>query len=150
RPPWRLRLADQGLPVGLRGHGDIAPLAIGDHEQTGALGGGTDLLQRAPAGCPEALEAGQLRLDRHAGGAGGLDQPAAVLEYRRGSAVGNVCEVGIRRRRFRKRGRVRVKPQAYLAAALVDERRESVCEGLGRYPPLTFFFNPEPAEKRGT
>ena len=38
-------------------------------------------LEGEPAGGAEALEAGELRLDRDAGGAGGVDQRAAVHEH---------------------------------------------------------------------
>src|SRR5215208_2368788 len=148
--PRRLRLADHCLPVGLCGHRDIAALAVGDDEQSSLLRGDADLLQRPPAGRAEALEAGELWLHRHAGGTRQLEQPAAVTCDRRGRAITDIGEVRVRGGLVRKRRRIRVKAQAYLTATLVDERREPVCEGLGRYPPLTFFFSPEPAEKRGT
>jgi hypothetical protein len=48
---------------------------------------------------------------------------------RRGGAVGDVGEGGLRRLLRRKIGWIRVEPQAYLTAALVDERREPVREG---------------------
>ena len=76
----RRRAADERLGVGGGGHGDVAALAVGEHEQPGGarvLAGG---LEREPAGGAEALEAGELGLDRDAGGAGGVDQRAAVDE----------------------------------------------------------------------
>ena len=47
-----------------------------------------DALQRAPAVGAEALEAGELRLDRDAGGAGGVDDRRAVGRDRDGGALG--------------------------------------------------------------
>ena len=45
-------------------------------------------LERAPAVRAEALEAGQLRLDRDAGGAGRIDGRCAVRGDRDGGALG--------------------------------------------------------------
>ena len=45
-------------------------------------------LQHAPAVRAEALEARQLRLDRDAGGAGGIDGRCAVRRDRDGGALG--------------------------------------------------------------
>ena len=78
RAPGRRRLADQRLRVGGGGDRDVAALAVGDRQQAGLAGGRADLGQRRPAGRAEALEAGELRLDRDAGRAGALDQGAAV------------------------------------------------------------------------
>jgi hypothetical protein len=47
-----------------------------------------DALERAPAGGPEALEAGQLRLDRDAGGSRRIDGRRAVRRDRDGGALG--------------------------------------------------------------
>jgi hypothetical protein len=45
-------------------------------------------LQREPPGSAEALEAGELRLDRDAGGTGGVDGRGAVGRDRDGGALG--------------------------------------------------------------
>ena len=42
-PPGRLRLPDQRLAVGLRGHRHVAALAVGDHQQAGLARGRADL-----------------------------------------------------------------------------------------------------------
>jgi hypothetical protein len=47
-----------------------------------------DELQRMPAGGAEALEARELRLDRDAGGAGGVDGRRAVRRDGGGGALG--------------------------------------------------------------
>ena len=47
-------------------------------------------------------------------------------------------------------GRVGVEPEADLAAALFDERRQPIREGSALAQPLTLAFRAEPAEKRGT
>jgi hypothetical protein len=47
-----------------------------------------DTLERAPAGGAEALEAGELRLDRDARGAGAVDGRRAVRRDRGGGALG--------------------------------------------------------------
>ena len=83
-----------------------------------------------------------------------------MLDDRRGSPLGRVGAIRVGGTSIKRvalsralaselRG-IRIKPQAYLAAALRDEPRQPVSEWSDRYPPLTFFFNPEPAEKRGT
>jgi hypothetical protein len=66
RAPGSRRLTDQSLGIGGGGDRDVAALAVGDDQQAGLLRSGTDLGQRRPAGSAEALEAGQLRLDRYA------------------------------------------------------------------------------------
>ena len=48
------------------------------------------------------------------------------------------------------RAGIGIESEADLAPALGDERRQPVREGLCAQPPLTCFFRPEPAEKRGT
>jgi hypothetical protein len=80
RAPGGRRLTDQRLGVGGRSYGDVAALAVGDDQQARLLGGRADLGQGRPAGRAEALEAGQLRLDRDAGRAGALDQATTVLD----------------------------------------------------------------------
>jgi hypothetical protein len=47
-----------------------------------------DPLQREPAVGAEALEAGELRLDRDAGGSGRVDRRRAVRRDRGGGALG--------------------------------------------------------------
>jgi hypothetical protein len=52
-----------------------------------------------------------------------------VLIYRRGGSVRDVGEDSFRRLLVGELGRIGIEPQAYLTAALVDERREPVREG---------------------
>jgi hypothetical protein len=52
-----------------------------------------------------------------------------VFVNRRGGAVGDIGENSLRRLLGRELGWIRVEPEAYLTAALVDERREPVREG---------------------
>ena len=73
------RLAHQRLRVGPRGHGDVTALAVGQHEQPVVTRDRDHLLERLPPGSTQPLEAGELRLDRHAGRAGRDDRRAAVL-----------------------------------------------------------------------
>jgi len=131
--PGGRRLADQRLGVGGGGDRDVAALAVGDDQQAGLAGGGADFFQGAPAGGAEALEAGQLRLDRDAGGSGPVDQGAAVVGDRGG------CQLGGRRLRIARPrprpgqlGGVGVEAEADLAAALLYERREPISEGTQR------------------
>ena len=87
-----------------------------------------------------------------------LDQLAAVGDDRVGGSLGRIAgSAGVRGQR---RG-VGVEAEADLAAALGGERRQPVGErpvvaqadpplaSPPPPPPLTFFFRPEPAEKRG-
>lgn len=74
----RIGAAHHRLSVGLRRHRYVTALAVGDHEQSGGRGGLADLLEGAPAGPAQPLEAGELRLDAHTGGSGGADQFDAV------------------------------------------------------------------------
>ena len=128
-PPRRLDGAEQRLAVGGGAHRDVAALAVGDHQQPRLAGGGDDRLERPPARPAEALEAGELRLGGDAGGAGRRDQRQAVLGDRVGRGLGGSA----RRPRARpQRGRIGVEPEADLAAALVDERREPVGERLAQ------------------
>jgi len=84
------------------------------------LGHCDDLRQRRPAGGAEALEAGKLRLDRDAGGAGALDQVAAVRENRGPRLFGGGGAGTCRRLPLPGQlGRVGVETKADLAAALV-------------------------------
>ena len=127
--PGRRRLADQRLGVGGGGDRHVAALAVGDHQQAGLGRGLADLGQRRPAGRAEALEAGELRLDRDAGRAGALDQRPAVGGDGTGRQLGRRAldrgpEVGPGQLR-----RVGVETEADLAAALFDERRQPVREG---------------------
>ena len=68
--------------------GHVAALAVGEHEQAGRARVRAGRLEREPAGGAEALEAGELRLDRDAGRAGGVDQRAAVDEHGGGGLRG--------------------------------------------------------------
>ena len=71
--PRRRRLADQRLAVGRGGDRNVAALAVGDHEQPG-VARRRDRALRLPARGAEALEAGELELDRDARRPGARDQ----------------------------------------------------------------------------
>src|SRR5689334_14189116 len=92
------------------------------------------LRERLPPGCAERLEARDLRLDRDAGGPGGVDD---------GAAVGGDVAPGIRP----EPGRIRVQPQDDLGLALGDARRQPVAE---RRQLLTDFLSLAPAVNFGT
>ena len=112
---------------------------------------GANLFQRRPAGRAQALEAGELRLDRDAGRAGLLDQPAAVVGDRGGRRLGGRCLGAASGPVPGQLGRVGVEAEADLTAALFDERREPIREMAQLVAqPLTLVFSAEPAEKRGT
>jgi len=81
-------LAGQGLAVGGGGDVDVAALGVGQDEQTLGLRLLDDEFEDAPAVGAEALEAGELRLDRDAGGAGGVDGRRAVRRDRDGGTLG--------------------------------------------------------------
>jgi len=125
--PGGRRLADQRLCVGGGGDRDVAALAVGDRQQAGRPGSRADLGQRRPAGSAEALEAGELGLDRDAGRAGAVDQGAAVLGDSGGGALGGrgALTAGPVPGQL---GRVGVEAEADLAAALRNERREPIGE----------------------
>ena len=72
--------AEEALRVGSGGDVDVAALAIGEHEQAGGAGVRNGRGQRVPAGCTEALEAGDLRLDGDDGIADRVDDRAAMGE----------------------------------------------------------------------
>ena len=82
------RLAGQRLGVGGGGDVDVPALGVGQHEQALLLGVLDDACERAPAGGAEALEAGELRLDRDAGGTRRVDGRRAVRRDRDGGALG--------------------------------------------------------------
>jgi hypothetical protein len=93
------------------------------------VGGVADLLQGSPAGRAEALEAGELRLDRDAGGAGAVDQGAAVRRDRgRGQLGGRPLAAARPCPLPGQLGRIGVEAEADLAAALVYERRQPIRE----------------------
>ena len=150
RAPGGRRLADQGLGVGRGGDRHVAALAVGDHQQARLPGGGADLGEGCPAGGAEALEAGQLRLDRDAGGAGAVDQIATVSDDRGGGQIGGGAGVTRLHPLPGQLGRIGVETEADLTAALNDERGEPIRECCGNQPPLTLVLSAEPAEKRGT
>jgi len=145
--PRGRRLADQRLPVGGRGDRYVAALPIGDRQQPGLTRRRADLGQGDPTGRPKPLEAGQLGLDGNAGRAGLPDERTAVRRDGAGRTLGRRGSVG--RGVGGELGGVGVEPEADLAAALLDERRQPICKG-DRAQPLTLVFNAEPAEKRGT
>ena len=96
-------MPDERLAVGGGADVDVAALAVGEHEQPGVARRSTGLRQRVPARRAEALEAGQLRLDRDAGRAGRVDDGSAVGRdgaggaLRRGSRAGRPRVPGQRR-----------------------------------------------------
>ena len=150
RAPGCRRLTDQGLRVGGGGDRDVAALAVGDNQQAGLASGGADRGEGRPAGGAEALEAGELRLDRDAGRAGALDQAATVGDDRGARQLGGGAGVARLRPLPGEFGRVGVEAETDLAATLRDERREPIRECCGNQPPLTLVLSAEPAEKRGT
>ena len=85
----RRRRAGQRLGVGGGGDVDVAALGVGEHEQALRRGRARRRARSAaPAVGAEALEAGELRLDRDAGGAGRVDGRRAVRRDRDGGALG--------------------------------------------------------------
>ena len=126
-PPGGRRLADQRLRVGGGGDRDVAALAVGDDQQAGFPGRCADLFEGEPAGGAEALEAGELRLDRDARRAGPVDQVAAVLGDRDGRQLsGRRLGIAGARPLPGQLGRIGVEAEADLAAALFDERRKPI------------------------
>ena len=128
----RRRRADERLRVGGRGDVDVAALGVGDDEQPGRARVVDGRLQRGPAVRAEALEARELRLDGHAGRAGGVDERGAVLAdggrgALRGRAVGGRA---LDRLRPQAR-RIGVQAQHDLRLARRDERGEAVAEPHG-------------------
>ena len=129
RAPRRRGLADQGLGVGGGGDRDVAALTVGDDQQSGFAGDRADVGQRRPSRCAEALEAGELGLDRDAGGAGSFDQGAAVGDDRGGGQLGGQrAGTGGHRPLPGQLGRIGVEAEADLTATLVDERRQPIGE----------------------
>ena len=91
------RAPHEALGVGQRRDGDVAALAVGQHEQAGLARVRAGGLEGEPAGGAEPLEAGELRLGRDAGGTGGVDQRAAVHEHGGGRLGGGGCRArGVR------------------------------------------------------
>ncbi len=107
--------------------GKVPRFSAGSALKTKVMGGGADAFEGGPARCSQALEAGELRLDRDAGRAGLADQVAAVLGDRGGSQLGG-RRLGIARLRPLpgQLGRVGVEAEADLAATLFDERRKPI------------------------
>ena len=77
-----------------RGDRHVAALAVGDHQQAVAARGGRRRLERPPARRPQALEAGELELDRHARRPGRLDRRAAVPRDRVRGGRGGIAVPG--------------------------------------------------------
>jgi hypothetical protein len=88
-----------------------------------------DLVERPPAVLTQSFEAGELRLDRDAGRPGRLDQPVALLVDRNRRPFGDVAEITLGGGVRRQGARIRIQPEADLAAALLDERGQPVGEG---------------------
>ncbi len=113
---------------------DVAALAVGDHHEPGLAAGGDDVAERRDAGCAEALEAGELRLDGDTCRPGSGDQRKAVCAHGARSALG--------RRPFAGEGRLSHRPEAQrigveaehdLGLAPRDERCEAVGKGSHRH-----------------
>jgi hypothetical protein len=121
--------ARERLRVGLRGDVDVAALGVREDEQAAVACVVDRLLQRAPAGRAEALEAGELRLDGDAGGARRVDGRRAVRGDRSGGALGRRSVRGRRRRGLPPQpSGVRVEPQDDLGLALGNQGLQPVCE----------------------
>jgi hypothetical protein len=153
--------ARERLGVGLGGDVDVAALGVGEDDQALLARVVDRVLERAPAGRAEALEAGELGLDRDARGTRGVDRRRAVRGDRGGGALGRRSVRGRRRRGlWPQPSGVRIEPQDDLGLALGNQGLQPVCEmRTGRSPsvlrsavaqPLTAFLRPEPAVKRGT
>jgi hypothetical protein len=125
--PGSRRLADQRLRVSRGGDGNVAALAVRDDQQARFPGDAADLFERVPAGGSQPLEAGELRLDGDAGGAGPLDQGPA-MPGDRGSRqlcrrrLGVACRLPLPGQL----GRVGVEAETDLTAALLNERRQPI------------------------
>ena len=133
-PPRGRRLPDKRLAVGGRGDRDVAALAVGDREQPGVVRGSDAAPRRLPPRRAEALEAGELELDRDAGRPGALDQLGAVRRDGAGSVFrGRI--VGAVAAARAELGRIGVEPEDDLAAAVLDRRREPVGKGLAQISP---------------
>jgi hypothetical protein len=132
RAERRRRRADERLAVGGRRHGDVAALAVREHEQAGGARVFDDLDQRRPPGRAEALEACELRLGRGARGPGRVDQRPAVGHHRAGRTLGGrpLSGCGVHRERPQPRG-VRVEPQDNLGLAPGDDG----CQPVGKARP---------------
>jgi hypothetical protein len=76
------------LGIGGGGDVDVAALGVGQHEQPPLVGVLDDARERVPAVGAEALEAGELRLGRDAGGTRRVDGRRAVRRDRDGGALG--------------------------------------------------------------
>jgi len=98
RTPRGRRLADEGLRICAGGHRHVAALAVGEHEQPVLARRRDGRLESAPPVRPEALEAGELRLDRDACRPGRLDRRAAVAGHCLPRAPASLAGVGARRR----------------------------------------------------
>jgi hypothetical protein len=118
------RGAEEALGVGGGGDVDVAALAVGEDEEAG----GAPVVDRrgegGPAGGAEALEAGDLRLDRDDGVADGVDDGAAVGEDGGGGVGGG-------RRLGPEVAWVGVEAEDDLGFAVGDDGRQAVGDVLG-------------------
>jgi hypothetical protein len=87
-----------------------------------------DPSERGPSGRAEALEAGELRLDRYARRARRFEDTLAPAGNCVPRPIRRRFSGGVRVRRPRDSG-IGVKAYADLTRALFDERREPICEG---------------------
>src|SRR5581483_7393704 len=149
-PPGALGAREERLRVGGGADGDVAALSVRDHQKPGPPRRLDDGGERGPARRPQALEAGELRLDGDARWAGELDQPPAVGGHRPRRALGRLTRAAAEL--WIDRGRVGIEAQADARAALGYERRQPIGEGLGPAgaQPLTRDLSAAPAENRGT
>ena len=126
----RRRRADERLAVGGRRDGDVAALAVGEHEQAGGAGVLDDrLASAAQPGAPRRSKHASCGLTAHARGPGRVDQRAAVRDHRRGRALGGRPVGGHVSQRLRPQPRrVGVEPQDDLGLAPGDDLRQPVAE----------------------
>jgi hypothetical protein len=133
RAERRVRAAEERLRVGLGGDADVAALGVGDDEQAGGARSAGHALERGPAGRAEALEAGDLRLDRDAGGRRRGDQRRAVRDDDLGRALGGAAVAGVGGQGLRPHPRgVGIEPEDDLRLALADACCEPGGEALVR------------------
>ena len=150
-PEWCFDACEQRVGISPRCDVDIPALAVGDHQQPMRPCMHCDRLQRAPPGSAQPLEAGELRLRRHARLCRCVDHRPAVAEDR-------LCGP-LRRRPLREitvaprpqRCRIGVEPEHDLRLALGHPSDQGVAKrGCQAQRPFTALFRPLPALKRGT
>jgi hypothetical protein len=134
----RRSLAGQRLAVSGGRDVDVPALGVGEDEQALCVRMLYDQLQRAPTVRAEPLETRELRLDRDAGGPGGVDGCRAVRGDRGGGALGRRAVRGRRRLGLRPQTcGVGIEAQDDLGLPLRDEGVQPVSEmRTGRRPAV--------------